>query len=512
MNHVRLIGVLSIGFMVIGAALMLALTPGAAQAVTNVARPMPALQGGRTPDSVPTAPFTCTLTAETHSTYANTSFDTAVELQFSITDLALFDGITNTEVVVQRNYFQLNNPIPNNAYNVSAVPDGIGNYNLGIIVYDSARRAITGDQNPLDNNSASVTVVPSTTSPLFFEVLQLVKFASQKCSGTYHLTASQTAPTSTPTTTPTPTKTTTPTKTQTGTPAPFACATGVDALEPNDSFDTASTLGLGDKKTGLNFVECVSSEDGWDNDYFRIHIKSGMLLQCQTSDPAPGTDTNLILYDDNRNGIDGNDDVDKANGDLSSRVKYYSTYDGWLYALVGEGFHRSTTEQAATKYSFACNVLSQSTATPTIEPTPAPGVPTRTPVPPTPTITLTPSPTLSPTPPFIRIQPLPTVTPAGPPLTNIPISLLVYYDANGNNKPDPGEGVSQVSARVYDLVTGGLLDQKLTDETGRASFTVSAPGAVQLVVPYLDFTTIILPSGGSAVIRVSGRDLPQSIP
>ncbi len=484
MNRVRPTGVLSIGFMVIGVALILALTP---HTVQSAAADMRLLQGGRTPDIVPAAVITCTLNITTSSAFQNTSFASAVDLQFAINNLALFNGVPGDVDAVDKNYFRLNNPIPNNAYFVQVTPDSLGNYNLGIVVYDSAFRPIAGDQNPLDNNSASITIVPTTTNALYFEVSQLVPFASYSCGGTYHLTASQTAPTSTPTTTSTPTPTPTPTKTQTGTPAPFACAAGVDSFEPNNDFDSAFTLGLGVKYPNLNFVECIPSTDGWDNDFFKFHIKSGMLIQCETLDLAPGTDTNLILYDDNRNGIDGNDDVDKANGDLSSRVTYYSTYDGWLYALIGEGFHRTPAEQATTKYSFECLVLSQSTATPTIEPTQGPGTPTRTPVPPTPTISLTPSPTLSPTPPFIRIQPLPTVTPAGPPLTNIPISLLVYYDANGNNKPDPGEGVSQVSS-------------------------VSAPGAVQLIVPYLDFTTIILPSGGSAVIRVSGRELPESIP
>jgi len=37
---------------------------------------------------------------------------------------------------------------------------------------------------------------------------------------------------------------------------------------------------------------------------------------------TPGTDTNLILYDNDRNGINGNDDVNRAGGDLSSSVSY----------------------------------------------------------------------------------------------------------------------------------------------------------------------------------------------
>jgi hypothetical protein len=96
---------------------------------------------------------------------------------------------------------------------------------------------------------------------------------------------------------------------------------------------------------------------------------------------------------------------------------------------------------------------------------------------------------------------------------SIPVSLQVYYDIDGNNKPDPGEGVVGVSARVFDLSNGNLLAQELTDQTGRVSFTVTAPGAVQLVVPYFNFSRIILPaSGGAAVIRISPHELPRSIP
>ena len=98
------------------------------------------------------------------------------------------------------------------------------------------------------------------------------------------------------------------------------------------------------------------------------------------------------------------------------------------------------------------------------------------------------------------------------PCQQVPVSLLTYYDANNSNKYDPGEGIVGISARVIDLTTGKLLAQGLTDETGRVAFTVSAPGAVQLVVPYLSFSEIILPSGKAVTVRVSRRDLPRAIP
>jgi hypothetical protein len=260
-------------------------------------------------------------------------------------------------------------------------------------------------------------------------------------------------------------------------------------------------------------VECIQSDSSWDNDFFKARVKPGMLVTCRTLDLTPGTDTNLILYDVNRNGITGQDDFNRAAGDLSSSVSYYVTYEGWLYGLVGEGFHRPQSEQAGASYSYECTIQSQYTPTPSVTPTFEPGRPTNTPVPPTLTPSLTPSPTLSPTPPFIKIVPLPTVTPAGLPGKEIPVSLQVYYDTDSNNKPDPGEGVVGVSARVFDLTNGNLLAQGLTDQTGRVNFTVTATGAVQLVVPYFNFSTIILPaSGGSATIRISPHELPRSIP
>ncbi len=270
------------------------------------------------------------------------------------------------------------------------------------------------------------------------------------------------------------------------------------------------------KYDGLNFVECVQSDNSWDNDFFKARVKPGMLVTCKTLDLSPGTDTNLILYDVTMNGINGSDDINRAAGDLSSSVTYYVTYEGWLFGLVGEGFHRPLSEQAGASYSYECTIDSQYTPTPSPTPTYAPGQPTSTPVPTeTPTVppSLTPSPTLSPTPPFIQIVPLPTVTPPGLPTTSIPVSLQVYYDADGNNKPDPGEGVVGVSARIFDLTDGNLLAQGLTDPTGRVNFTVTAAGAVQLVVPYFNFSRIILPaSGGAAVIRISPNELPRSIP
>jgi hypothetical protein len=505
MKRVRVAGVLSAGLLLILVALMLSLTHGA-QAATSSVPLKPILVPALSP--LTQAAVTCNVALTTTASLNNYTYQSAAQLS-PYSGLTLFDHVVNVptstvQAATVSNWFQLASALPNTEYIVTATPDGVGNYNLGMIVYDATLTPIYTDTDVISNYSATFDGMLPAGGPYYFQIFQ----ASSSCSGgTFRLTTNLIGPTLTPSRTPTPTRTITPT------PGPFACATGSDKFEPNNDFDTATTIGLGVKYDGLNFVECVLSDGSWDNDFFKVRVKPGMLVTCSTLDLSPGTDTNLILYDNEHNGINGSDDVNRAAGDLSSSVSYYVTYEGWLYGLVGEGFHRPESEQASATYSYQCLIGNQSTATPSLTPTFEPGRPTNTPVPPTPTDTPIPSPTLSPTPPFIVINPLPTPTLVGLPTRNIPVSLQVYYDANDNNKPDPGEGISGVSARVFDLTDGKLLAQGLTDETGRVSFTVTAVGAVQLVVPYFNYSTIILPTaGGAAIIRISPRELPRSIP
>jgi hypothetical protein len=499
------------------AAMLLAMT----QSVRAAGHLMPAAQDTGSLDPLaPTAGVTCTLTtSQTVGTPTNTSFSSALLLSpAGNLSLVPYEGVppgNSVDVLSLDNYFFLN-IFTGNSVTINAAPSNqsAGNYNLGIDVYDASFNLIASDTNTSDF-SAVISLLAPFSGQMYVRIYQLN--AAARCTGgTYSLAFSNNTPTPTPSLTPTQTRTPTPTRTITPTPGPFACTTGSDKFEPNNDYDTATTIGLGVKYDGLTFVECIQSDDSWDNDFFKVRVKPGMLVTCRTLSLSAGTDTNLILYDVNLNGITGQDDFNRAAGDLSSSVSYYSTFEGWLYGLVGEGFHRPQSEQAGASYSYECTIVSQFTPTPAPTATDIPGQPTRTPIPtltPTTPPTLTPSPTLSPTPPFIKIVPLPTVTPAGLPGKAIPVSLEVYYDADGNNKPDPGEGVVGVSARVFDLTNGNLLAQGLTDQTGRVNFTVTAAGAVQLVVPYFNFSRIILPeSGGAVTIRISPHELPRSIP
>ncbi len=453
-----------------------------------------------------TPPVSCTVvTTQTVGKLGNQSFDTAFLLS-NVGGLSLVDAIgippgTSQQVPTIPDYYYINVFNGNLIYiNVSPASAG-GNYNLGLEVFDNNRNLINEDSDP-SNFNATINLTANYNGRMYFRVYQLLTAGT--CSGgTYNISFTNSQPTNTPTKTPSPTKTTGPS------PTPYAGAPSIDRFEPNNNFDQATTIGLNVKYDKLNFVQWDVNSSEWDNDFFKVRVKPGMIVTCRTLDLSPGTDTNLILYDQNLNGINGSDDVNRAAGDLSSSVTYYVTYEGWLYSLVGEGFSRPLSEQAGTGYSFECTIGNQ--ATPTLGPTATdlPNVPTRTPIP---TETPIPSPTLTPTPPFIGVKPLPTATPPGLPMQQVPVSLLTYYDANGNNKYDPGEGIVGISARVIDLTTGKLLAQGLTDTTGRVSFTVSAPGAVQLVVPYLNRSEIILPSGKAVTIRVSPSELPSAIP
>ncbi len=466
------------------------------------------------PDSISrlASPITCTLTVTTtvDALGNNNSFATA-QILASYNFLTLAQGNKDQQVLTQDDYFRLDNAIPGMVYIVEADPTGVGNYNLGLIAYDASFTPLITDTVPTDNNSAKIALQAANTGPYYFVVSQLTPV----CGGTYDLTVTGPAtPTSTPTRTPTPTGSLTPTGSPTRSPTPSSTGiVGADRFEPNFSFDNAGLIGLNVKYTNLNFVPWAGADPyERDNDFYQVWVKPGLLVTCETLDLGPGVDTNLILYDNNRNGLAGNDDRDRANGDFGSRVSYYVTYEGFLYLLIGQPFAVDPSQASAFTYSLQCFTGTGPTATPTnTRPpvTPPTPIPTNTPTPsPIPSNT----PTLTPTPPFIQVRQLPTATPPGQRSVLLPLSLTVYYDLNGNGSPDSGEGVVGVSARVIDVATGQELLHGFTDEFGFASLTVNASGVVRLIVPYLNYSVVVQPSGSSVVLRIAPHSLPGAIP
>ncbi len=321
---------------------------------------------------------------------------------------------------------------------------------------------------------------------------------------TYTLTA-QSIAMATPTPTPTPTPTGTPVPTTTPTPFPTPTPAGFpDAFEPNYDFDRATLIGLGQKYTDLNFVPVTPGTE--DNDFFKLWVKPGMMLTCETLDLTPGTDTNLIVYDANRNGVAGNDDVNPQLGELGSRVTVMATWEGWMYLLVGQGGRGIV---YGSGYSLQCNVGLPPTATSTPTRTPRPI--TEIPPPPTatPAPTSTPIPTATPTPVRLQVQALAaTPAPAG---RRIEVTVEVYYDANGSGAMDPGEGVVDLPAWLVSLRGGQVIARGATDEEGRVILQGFAEGVVRLVIPYLGVVRPV-ENGQTVTIRLSPVSMPARLP
>lgn len=448
--------------------------------------------------------ITCTLaTTTTDSLAGNESFASAAILS-NYTGLALATGVKDAQVAPQKDYFRLDNAVPGYTYIVEAIPDGLGNYNLAIVVYNSSFTPILTDQNPFDGNSAKVSLLATTTGPYYFEISQ---YSAQCSGGTYRLSASAVGPTSTPTNTPTPTPTNTPLP-STAVPSPTWLG-GYDAYEPNYDFDRASTIAPG-VTYALNFIPWGGATV--DNDYFKLWVKPGLVFSCETLELDPGVDTNMVLYNANREAIGGNDD--RALGDYSSYLSFYSTYEGYLYLLVGQGGRMSLPDTIHSNYKLKCTMNAPGTPSATVSPPPQKDS--------TPMATTPPSsaPTPTPTSQPVGNQPLTfrllttpaPLTPTPPPGGFRSFRFLVYYDGNRDGQFGAGEGVAGFFVRVLSPETGGELARGYTDDQGQLSFTVPTVGSVRLLVPLLGLDRLVDPATPEVSLRIAPQPLPQVIP
>jgi hypothetical protein len=563
----------------------------------------------------------CTLNTTTTADYLgnNHSFGHAANLA-DYSNLALAYGDVPTDpiqVVPDEDYFQLANATPGYTYDVEVDPNGTGNYNLGIVVYNASRTPIMTDSNTLDGNSASVTLDADDVGPYYFKVFQVSAYCT---GGTYDLDVSVSTPPGSDPYEPNDTR---------GTAYVFPVVTSASATDANfvpsstdqDWFafyvksgrnyraSTSNLVGVDtyvevfnedgnrvayDNDSGGGFASraewqasydgyyyikvtnqvstssgsdtydltvaqisvsatstprpavanpdadrcdrtelgnydfdhaCVISADvseefnfvpppygGSDNDYLKMWVKPGLLFKCGTSKLSAGVDPNMILYDNNRNAIGGNDDVEPGN--FNSYLAYYATYEGWMYLLVGTG-DRTPPDLSDSSYTLRCDmeVPGQATATSTPESagTPAGGAtPTRSPQPGTATPVATPTPY-----PGLTVRPLTTPTPV-PVTTSAPrfvsVRLLVYYDGNDDRQPGAGEGIAGVSAQFYEVATNQLLTQGYTDERGNLEPSVRAQGPVRVSVPFFGFSQLVAGEGASIYLRVPPQPLSGEIP
>ena len=312
----------------------------------------------------------------------------------------------------------------------------------------------------------------------------------------------------------------------TATPVPTATLVGsLDSCEPNGSFEQACLIGPGQLITNLNFVP--NEPNAQDNDFFRMWVRAGLFYTCGTDNLSAVNDTNLIVYDQNGNGIGGNDDRDLLNGDLGSEFNWLSTYDGWVYLLVGPKVPVPYNDSPDFRYDFFCDQEAP-TATPTATATspfipPAPTQPTG------PTATAfvfpTPFPTATPidpnafvqptaTVPVVQILPLPTPTPmSAAAAQQLSLNVTVYYDSNENFMPELTEGVMEVAVALYDASTGQLLAFGYTNDTGIVRFAgIMVTGPVRVSVPFLNYVQTAAPGQSDVRLRIAPRPLPSIIP
>ena len=292
--------------------------------------------------------------------------------------------------------------------------------------------------------------------------------------------------------------TATATATETPTPATFPD----DSFEPNDVPEAAVSLGLG-SYSGLTHV-------GEDRDYFQLYLKSGQILELSTT-AYDGLDTRLMLFKDNQPAATNDD---RSPTELGSLLVYTAHSDGWYIILVEKvAFVDGRYDLLAQLLAPTATATASPTSTPTNTPSPTPlptsiVMPTLGPTPvttgatirpsatpgvamdsPTLTITGTPAGASGPTPtPADGLIPL-TARYLGPatdslelPMTHV--RLLVYYDANNDRSPGPGEGIPNVSVLAVDA-QGQPLAQIFTNVTGEAIFNLSSEQVARVIVPFV---------------------------
>ncbi len=457
------------------------------------------------------AVVTCTLeiTTTDKAPFNNLAIDTAASIA-NYTDQSLLVGVgpydAGASVPTRSDFYRLDNALPGYKYTVQAKPDRTINYNLGMIVYNSAKVAIITDTNTFDNNFASATVTADSYGPYYFEVFQI----SDQCSGsTYSLILGSTAPT------PTPSPTATSAPSATATPISPSWMTGFDQYEPNYDFGVATTIAPG-LSYNMNFVPWGGADV--DNDFLKVRVKPGLQLTCETSDLDPAVDPRMAFYTGpgEQYFVMANDDI--SLGDFNSRLSYYVNYEGFLYVLVGQGTRMAKRDTVNSAYTVACRLAVPGQTTVPGQPTPISKAPIAT-YAPTPTPRT--SPIATPTPPpvqddvslsfrLVTRPELPTATPE--PNGFRTFRVLVYFDADLDGQIGAGEGVTGFYVLAYSPDGQTELAQGYTDEQGQLSFTVPTVSTVRVLVPLLGYDRLIEASRPEVRVRILPPTLPLAIP
>ena len=304
------------------------------------------------------------------------------------------------------------------------------------------------------------------------------------------------------------------------TPTPYPGT--YDKFEYNGDFDHAALIAPNVTYDGLNFVPFQPpTQDTYDNDFYRLPVKQGIYYTCQTLNLAPGVDTNIIVYNGDRVGLGGNDDIspeERAKGNFASRFSWLASYTGNAYLLIGNVNPPKANEAGGYTYSLRCDIGLPSTATPSGTLTPNPSNATfvpATPLPPEPTMTPYPTPRSAqnlPVRPVSGVAGTPTPQATSTART-VTLNVQIFNDQNNNDLLDPGEGIAGVSVHLTDEQSGTPLAQSQTDADGRVNFSVVNPGPVRVSVPLFGYSLLVNdPSLTVRIAVITVPSLPVSIP
>lgn len=346
------------------------------------------------------------------------------------------------------------------------------------LYWDSHLVAENDDRSPADVGSTVTFVAPADGW-----YVALVEKATIY-DGVYDLEIVLVEPTATPTPSPalTPTPTVLPSATPTPTPSPTPLIQP-DLAEPNDTPETAFPITPG--------VRGTYTVGAGDVDYYTFVAKAGNRYACETVTNQVDT---LLTVTGGAATIGVNDD--RAVGRVDSYVAWQATAEQVVLVKV------EARGGSYGQYEFICQVIAP--------PAPASGPPAAMPtataastslnageLAATTAVTSTGVVTLT-VQHIGRVQP-----PANTATTHI--RLLIYYDANNDRQPGPGEGIANVSVLAVDA-RGQRLARVFTNAQGEAIFNLSNDSVARVIVPFVP--------GWSARVRVGeiNNDIVLGLP
>lgn len=310
--------------------------------------------------------------------------------------------------------------------------------------------------------------------------------AASVITGTYTLQVEEAVPTTTPSPTATATATATRTPAPTATAAPTSSPLPGAQLGSHQDYPHAYALQMG---------QAVADHVApGESDWWAIRVKPGVTYTCSVSLGQQTFDPVMRVEQDGRV-IAANDDRSAA--DVTPLVTWKSASDGIAFPIVESMF-------GAGDYKLMC---ASGAETPVPAQSGAGGSGSQP--------TTLPSPTWTPTrvstaeaagPSALDLRFFPLGQPLPPTAALTQLDFIIYYDRNGSQAPEPGEGIEGLSLRA--LARGQFVGWSMTDSQGRARIVVS--GAIERVgAPFLNLYETVSPGETRTIVwRIPAVNLP----